>query len=65
MTTTRKKPKPIHKGVAYPGQVSLAKELADKVCTEINERAPKINADTPYKQQGTLEYLIQILQSRV
>lgn len=49
----------------YPGLVALAKELADEICQKINVRAPLVDADTPYKQQGTLEYLIKILQERV
>jgi len=49
----------------YPEFKPLATELADRVCREINERAPAIPSDMPYKAQEVLEALIEILQSRV
>lgn len=49
----------------YPELIALSKELADKVCIEINEKAPKIDSEMPYKQQYVLENMISILEDRV
>ncbi|KKM13523.1 hypothetical protein LCGC14_1715340 [marine sediment metagenome] len=50
----------------YPELLHLARHIAyEVVAPHINEHAPKRKADTPYKEQYTLEELIKILQDMV
>lgn len=53
----------VHK--EYPEFRELIKEIADKVCDEINLKTPKIKSKMPYKAQYTLEEVIKVLESRV
>lgn len=59
-------PKPIPAKKKWPELQRLAEELASKACSEINLRAPLLPAEgMPYKQQCTLELLINELRQRV
>jgi hypothetical protein len=49
----------------YPEFKKLVNKLADEVCTQINEEAPKIESEMPYKQQFVLEEIVRILESRI
>lgn len=59
-------PKPFSAKGKWPELQRLAEDIASKACSEINLRAPLLLADgMPYKQQCTLELLIDELQRRV
>jgi len=49
----------------YPNLDKLAAQLADELCRKINDQAPKIESEMPYKAQYTLEEIIKILEARV
>jgi hypothetical protein len=49
----------------YPELSRLAEAIANDTCRAINERAPKVESEMPYKTQCVLEMVIEILQARV
>ncbi len=51
--------------MSHPEFMELASKLADEITTRINAEAPKIKSIMPYKNQYTLELVIEILQDRV
>lgn len=49
----------------YPELQRVSNEIAKKVFKAINEAAPKIKSEMPYKAQYILEELIKVLQDAV
>lgn len=49
----------------HPELYIIARELAGKLSAEINQRAREAKDDSPYKAQGILEMVIELLQKAV
>lgn len=49
----------------YPELHKLAQNIARDVYIKINERAPSLKTEAPYKEQYTLELVISELEKRV
>lgn len=59
------KPKKLTGLERYPEFKKLVNEIVEEVAKKINEKAPKIKSEMPYKCQFVLEEIIQNLQDRV
>lgn len=49
----------------YPELSKLARELAHDLVKEINQKAPKIKSEMPYREQFVLEEIIELLKKWV